>query len=209
MYAGGFIMKNNIKNFKNRIIYLQTINTYPDLSPILDKLSSRCKELINITDDNSDNIFIPEASSDKRFLNISKVDLIKNLGIVYWIFGFAYEQTIISGKYRIEFIEIRPNNSKEFGCFLKLKINFYKNDVLVLDHAQLLFFNAPTTLEIKNIRLYIYHFRSYPLNTEDFDKIIDNLILTWNNYFSNITLSDDTLSSYLFKSDKEEDYFFE
>ena len=199
-------MNNNILNLKNRITYLEKSNSFKELSPILNKLSSKYKELSlkNVSD-----TFIPEASSNKRFLDISEEDLIKKIGIFYWIFGFSYEQTLNFDKYRIDFIKIRPNHFQELGYFINLKVNFYKNDCLVLKNAQLLFVNIPNTLELKDIKFCIECFTLYSLNTSDFTKVIETFINTWNYYFSGINLSKEVLDSYLFKSDQKELYLFE
>ena len=42
--------------------------------------------------------------------SFSEEELIQKLGVIYWIFGQTYEETISFKKYRIEFLQILPND---------------------------------------------------------------------------------------------------
>lgn len=66
----------------------------------------------------SNGIFIAEATSGIKSNNFSEEVLNQKLGAIYWIFGPSYEETFSFKKYRIDFLEIVPNEEFDNGCLM-------------------------------------------------------------------------------------------
>lgn len=54
--------------------------------------------------------------------------MIQKLGAIYWIFGSSYEETVSFKRYRIEFLQILPNDCFDLGCLMRVQVHIYEND---------------------------------------------------------------------------------
>ena len=71
----------------------------------------------------SNGIFIAEATSVKKANSFSEEELIQKLGAIYWIFGPSYEETVSFKRYRIEFLQLLPNDGLDWGCLMRVKVH--------------------------------------------------------------------------------------
>ena len=116
--------------------------------------------------------------------------LIQRLGAIYWIFGSSYEQVVGFKKYRIEFVQILPNNHLNYGCLMSVQVHIYENDnPFLMDNVVLQFWKGWTdSTEVDDIGIASNDINTKYKTFHWFSPIGYNLAQTWNKYFRNVPL---------------------
>lgn len=138
----------------------------------------------------SNGIFIAEATSGIKSNNFSEEVLSQKLGAIYWIFGPSYEETFSFKKYRIDFLEIVPNEEFDNGCLMRVKVNIYENDQpLITENAKIEFWKGwSDSTEVDDIGISCNNTNGKYNNFHWFRKIGYTLAKTWNEYFQTVPL---------------------
>lgn len=138
----------------------------------------------------SNGIFIVEATSGINPNNFSEEVLSQKLGAIYWIFGPSYEETFSFKKYRIDFLEIVPNEEFDNGCLMRVKVNIYENDQpLITENAKIEFWKGwSDSTEVDDIGISCNNTNGKYNNFHWFRKIGYTLAKTWNEYFQTVPL---------------------
>ena len=135
-------------------------------------------------------VFVAEATSSKKTNNFSEEELIQRLGAIYWIFGPSYEETVSYKKYRIEFLQILPNDKLDWGCLMRVQVHIFENEKpLMMRDAVIEFWKGwSDSTEVDDIGIGCNDINIKYNNFHWFQKISYNLAKTWNKYFQNIPL---------------------
>ena len=135
-------------------------------------------------------IFIAEATSAKKANNFSEEELSQKLGAIYWIFGSSYEETVSFKRYRIEFLQILPNDELNYGCLMKVKVQIYENDqpFMMKDVAIEFWKGWSDSAEVDDIGISCNDSDEKYNNFHWFQKIEYTLARTWNKYFQTVPL---------------------
>lgn len=138
----------------------------------------------------SNGIFIAEATSTKKTNSFSEEELIQKLGAIYWIFGSSYEETFSFKRYRIEFLEILPNDKLDWGCLMRVKVHIYENDqpFIMKDVAIEFWKGWNDSTEVDDIGISFNDIDEKYNNCHWFLKLAYTLAKTWNKYFQAIPL---------------------
>lgn len=138
----------------------------------------------------NNNIFIAEATSVKKDNNFSDEELSQKLGAIYWIFGPSYEETVSFKRYRIEFLQILPNNGLNLGCLMRVKVHIYENDkpFMMKDVAIEFWKGWKDSTEVDDIGISCNDINETYNNFHWFQKIEYSLAKTWNRYFQTVPL---------------------
>lgn len=138
----------------------------------------------------SNGIFIAEATSGIKSNSFSEEVLSQKLGAIYWIFGPSYEETFSFKKYRIDFLEIVPNEEFDNGCLMRVKVNIYENDQpLITENAKIEFWKGwSDSTEVDDIGISCNNTNGKYNNFHWFRKIGYTLAKTWNEYFQTVPL---------------------
>ena len=142
-------------------------------------------------------VFIPEATSSANS-SFTEEELIDRLGAIYWIFGPWYEETFSFKNYRIEFLQILPNNYAP-ECVIKVQVHIYEDDKpLIMERAAIeLWKGWGDSAEVDDINI-AFNDRDFPYpNLHWFGKIAYQLAKTWNEYFRQVPLLEAKKSGYL------------
>ena len=120
----------------------------------------------------------------------SEETLIQKLGAIYWIFGSSYEQVVGFKKYRIEFVQILPNNRLNYGCLMSVQVHIYENDnPFLMDNVVLQFWKGwIDSTEVDDIGIASNDINTKYKTFHWFSPIAYNLAQTWNKYFRNVPL---------------------
>ena len=141
-------------------------------------------------------IFVAEATSVKKANNFSEEELSQKLGAIYWIFGSSYEETVSFKRYRIEFLQILPNDKLNLGCLMRVKVHIYENDKpFMMEDVAIEFWKGwNDSTEVDDIGVSCNdtdkkhsNFQKYN-NFHWFQKIEYTLAKTWNKYFQTVPL---------------------
>ena len=135
-------------------------------------------------------IFIAEATSVKKAKSFSEEKLIQKLGAIYWIFGPSYEEIVSFKKYRIEFLQILPNDSLERGCLMKVQVHIYEDDkpFMIKDTVIEFWKGWGDSTEVDDIGISTNETTEKYNNFHWFQKIEYTLAKTWNKYFRTVPL---------------------
>lgn len=138
----------------------------------------------------SNGIFIAEATSVKKANSFSEEELIQKLGAIYWIFGPSYEETVSFKRYRIEFLQILPNDRLDWGCLMRVKVHIYENDqpFMMKDVAIEFWKDWRDSTEVDDIGISWNDTNGKYNNFHWFQKIEYTLAKTWNKYFQTVPL---------------------
>lgn len=143
--------------------------------------------------------FIPEATSMEAFSGTTEEELIQKLGAIYWIFGPYFEETFSFKTYRIEFLQIMPNDHLEDGCLMRVRIHIYENNQpFIMENAKLEFWKSrPYSLEVDDVGLAWSDLDTKYSNTHWFQKLAYTLAETWNKYFRDMPRLETRTAIYL------------
>ena len=138
----------------------------------------------------SNSIFVAEITSIKKANSLSEEELIQKLGAIYWIFGPSYEETVSFKRYRIEFLQILPNDRLDWGCLMRVKVHIYENDrPFMMDDVVIEFWKGwNDSTEIDEIGISCNDADEKYNNFHWFQKIEYTLAKTWNKYFQTVPL---------------------
>lgn len=137
----------------------------------------------------SNDTFIAEATSLKKANSFSEEELIQKLGAIYWIFGPSYEETVSFKRYRIEFLEILPNDRLDWGCLMRVKVHIYENDQpFMMKDVAIEFWKGRRNSTVDDIGISCNDTDEKYNNFHWFQKIEYTLAKTWNKYFQKIPL---------------------
>lgn len=138
----------------------------------------------------SNGIFIAEATSAKKVNSFSEEELIQKLGAIYWIFGPSYEETVSFKRYRIEFLQILPNDGLDSGCLMQVKVHIYENDQpFMMKDVVIEFWKGwSDSTEVDDIGISCNDANIKYNNFHWFQKIEYTLAKTWNKYFQTVPL---------------------
>lgn len=137
----------------------------------------------------SNGIFIVEATSGINPNNFSEEELSQKLGAIYWIFGPSYEETFSFKKYRIDFLEILPNDEFDNGCIMRVKVHIYEDSQLLIKDAEIEFWKGwSDSTEVDDIGISCNNTNGKYNNFHWFRKIGYTLAKTWNEYFQTVPL---------------------
>ncbi len=137
----------------------------------------------------SNGIFIAEATSGINPNNFSEEELSQKLGAIYWIFGPSYEETFSFKKYRIDFLEILPNDEFDNGCIMRVKVHIYEDSQLLIKDAEIEFWKGwSDSTEVDDIGISCNNTNGKYNNFHWFRKIGYTLAKTWNEYFQTVPL---------------------
>lgn len=138
----------------------------------------------------SNGIFIAEATSTKKTSSFSEEELIQKLGAIYWIFGPSYEETVSFKRYRIDFLEILPNDKLDWGCLMRVKVHIYENDqpFIMKDVAIEFWKGWNDSTEVDDIGISFNDIDEKYNNCHWFLKLAYTLAKTWNKYFQTVPL---------------------
>lgn len=138
----------------------------------------------------SNGIFIAEATSVKKANNFSEEELSQKLGAIYWIFGSSYEETVSFKRYRIEFLQILPNDKLNWGCLMRVKVHIYENDKpFMMKDVVIEFWKGwSNSTEVDDIGISSNEINEKYNNFHWFQKIGYTLAKTWNKYFQTVPL---------------------
>lgn len=136
------------------------------------------------------NGFIAEATSVKKANNFSDEELSQKLGAIYWIFGPSYEETVSFKRYRIEFLQILPNDGLDWGCLMRVKVHIYENDQpFMMEDVAIEFWKGwGDSTEVDDIGISCNDTDEKYDNFHWFQKIEYTLAKTWNKYFQTVPL---------------------
>lgn len=136
------------------------------------------------------NGFIAEATSVKKVNRFSEEELSKKLGAIYWIFGSTYEETVSFKIYRIEFLQILPNDKLDWGCLMRVGVQIYENDqpFMMKDVAIEFWKGWRDSTEVDDMSISSNDTDGKYNNFHWFQKISYTLIKTWNKYFQTVPL---------------------
>lgn len=138
----------------------------------------------------SKGIFVAEVTSVKKANSLSEKELIQKLGAIYWIFGPSYEETVSFKRYRIEFLQLLPNDVLDWGCLMRVKVHIYENDQpFMMKDVVIEFWKGwRDSTEVDDIGISCNDTDVKYNNFHWFQKIEYTLAKTWNKYFQTVPL---------------------
>lgn len=181
-------LERRINMLKNRIELQKVGPEVETARKILYKLEIKYNELKK-----NNSIFIAEVTSVKKDNKFSEEYLSQKLGAIYWIFGSSYEETVSFKRYRIEFLQILPNDRKhrlDFGCLMRVQVHIYENDKpFMMKDVVLEFWKGwRDSTEVDEIGISCNDTYEKYNNFHWFQKIEYTLAKTWNEYFKKVPL---------------------
>lgn len=182
---------DKLKNLERRIEMLKNRIELQKVGPEVDtarKILLGLEEKYDILK-KSNGIFIVEATSGINPNNFSEEELSQKLGAIYWIFGPSYEETFSLKKYRIDFLEILPNDEFDNGCIMRVKVHIYEDSQLLIKDAEIEFWKGwNDSAEVDDIGISCNKTDGKYNNFHWFRKIGYTLAKTWNEYFQTVPL---------------------
>lgn len=182
---------DKLKNLERRIEMLKNRIELQKVGPEVDtarKILLGLEEKYDILK-KSNGIFIVEATSGINPNNFSEEELSQKLGAIYWIFGPSYEETFSFKKYRIDFLEILPNDEFDNGCIMRVKVHIYEDSQLLIKDAEIEFWKGwNDSAEVDDIGISCNKTDGKYNNFHWFRKIGYTLAKTWNEYFQTVPL---------------------
>lgn len=138
----------------------------------------------------SNGVLVAESTSVRKANNFSEEELSQKLGAIYWIFGSSYEETVSFKRYRIEFLQILPNDELNQGCLMRVKVHIYENDkpFMMKDVAIEFRKGWSDSTEVDDIGISCNNTNEKYNNFHWFQKIEYTLAKTWNKYFQTVPL---------------------
>lgn len=185
-------VNEKLKNFEHRINKLKQRIELQQVGPEVDtarKILYRLEISYENLKKNND-IFIAEVTSSKKANSFSEEELIQNLGAIYWIFGPSYEEIVSFKKYRIEFLQILPNDSLDWGCLMRVQVHIYEDDKPFMTKNTIIEFwkGWGESTEVDDIGISTDETAEKYNNCHWFLKIAYTLARTWNQYFRTVPL---------------------
>lgn len=183
-------LNEKLKSLEHRINKLKDRIRLQKVGPEVDtakKILYRVEEKYNELKKNN-GIFIAEATSVKKNNKFSEEELIERLGAIYWIFGPSYEETVSYKRYRIEFLQILPNDNS--SCLMRVQVHIYENDKpLMMNNVVIEFWKGwNDSTEVDDMGISSDDPTIKYDNFHWFQKIEYTLAKTWNKYFQNVPL---------------------
>ena len=178
-------LEHRINKLKQRIELQKVGPEVETAGKILYGLEGRYEELKR-----NNGIFIAEVTSVRKDNRFSEEELIQKLGAIYWIFGSNYEETVSFKRYRIEFLQILPNDSLDIGCLMRVQVHIYENEQpLMMENVAIEFWKGwNNSTEVDDIGISCNDTDTKYNNFHWFNKIEYNLAKTWNKYFKTVPL---------------------
>jgi len=181
-----------VKSLKHRIYMLKQRIELQEKGPEVDisrKILSKLEAEYEILKKDED-VFIPEATGIKRLNDAEERKMLQKIGVLYWIFGPTYEETVSYKRYRIEFLQLLPNDKLDMGCLMRVKVHIYENDQpFMMKDVVLEFWKGwSDSTEIDDIGISCNDRDIKYNNCHWFLKIEYSLAKTWNKYFKPIPL---------------------